>query len=105
MFDEDRYFDVFVEYAKADVEDILIKIMVTNRAPEAANLRVLPTIWFRNTWSWGNRARRPRLPKARTEATGEQQTVALTGTVQVSLRHSCRVKNTPSCLWSPRFLP
>src|ERR1700756_5349780 len=55
VFDEDRYFDVFVEYAKADVEDILIKITVTNRGPEAANLRVLPTIWFRNTWSWGNR--------------------------------------------------
>jgi hypothetical protein len=64
VFDEDRYFDVFVEYAKADVEDILIKITVTNRGPEAANLRVLPTIWFRNTWSWGNRARRPKLHKA-----------------------------------------
>ncbi|HEV3386917.1 MAG TPA: glucosidase [Gemmata sp.] len=65
VFDEDRYFDVFVEYAKADVEDILIKIAVTNRGPEAANLRLLPTIWFRNTWSWGNRARRPKLHKAR----------------------------------------
>jgi hypothetical protein len=65
VFDEDRYFDVFVEYAKADVEDILIKITVTNRGPEAANLRVLPTIWFRNTWSWGNRARRPMLHEAR----------------------------------------
>ena len=65
VFDEDRYFDVFVEYAKADIEDILIKITVTNRGPEAADLRVLPTIWFRNTWSWGNRARRPKLHKAR----------------------------------------
>ncbi len=65
IFDEDRYFDVFVEYAKADVEDILIKITVTNRGPEAANLRVLPTIWFRNTWSWGNGARRPKLHEAR----------------------------------------
>src|ERR1700687_5520919 len=65
VFDEDRYFDVFVEYAKVDVEDILIKITVTNRGPEAANLRVLPTIWFRNTWSWGNRARRPKLHEAR----------------------------------------
>jgi hypothetical protein len=64
VFDEDRYFDVFVEYAKADVEDILIKITVTNRGPEAANLRVLPTGWFRNTWSWGNRARRPKLHEA-----------------------------------------
>ena len=53
-----------MEYAKADVEDILIKITVTNRGPEAANLRVLPTIWFRNTWSWGNRARCPKLHEA-----------------------------------------
>jgi Mannosylglycerate hydrolase MGH1-like glycoside hydrolase domain/Glycosyl hydrolase family 63 C-terminal domain len=65
VFDEDRYFDVFVEYAKADVEDILIEITITNRGPEAANLRVLPTIWFRNTWSWGNRGRRPKLHKMR----------------------------------------
>src|ERR1700688_2843459 len=64
VFDEDRYFDVFVEYAKADIEDILIKITVTTRGPEAANLRVLPTIWFRNTWSWGNRARRLKLHQA-----------------------------------------
>ena len=54
VFNENRYFDVFVEYAKADVEDILIKITVTNRGPEAANLHLLPTIWFRNTWSWGS---------------------------------------------------
>ena len=65
VFDEDRYFDVFVEYAKADVEDILIKITVTNRGPEAANLRLLPTIWFRNTWSWGDCAQPPKLHKAR----------------------------------------
>ena len=50
-----------VEYAKADTEDILIKITVANRGPEAANLRVLPTVWFRNTWSWGNARRRPEL--------------------------------------------
>ncbi len=54
VFNDDRYFDVFVEYAKADTEDILIKITVANRGPEAANLRLLPTVWFRNTWSWGN---------------------------------------------------
>ena len=53
IFNENRYFDVFVEYAKADTEDILIKISVANRGPEAANLRLLPTVWFRNTWSWG----------------------------------------------------
>ncbi|HEY8671185.1 MAG TPA: glucosidase, partial [Terriglobales bacterium] len=65
VFDKDRYFDVVAEYAKADIEDILIKIMVTNRGPEAASLGLLPTIWFRNTWSWGNRAQRPKLHQAR----------------------------------------
>ena len=52
VFDEDRYFDVFVEYAKADPEDLLIKISVANRGPATATLHVLPTLWFRNTWSW-----------------------------------------------------
>jgi hypothetical protein len=61
VFEEDRYFDVFVEYAKADTEDILIKITVANRGPEVASLRLLPTVWFRNTWSWGGRDRRPEL--------------------------------------------
>jgi Glycosyl hydrolase family 63 C-terminal domain len=61
VFDEDRYFDVLVEYAKGDVEDILIKITVTNRGPESARLRLLPTIWFRNTWSWDSTGVRPNL--------------------------------------------
>ena len=54
IFDGDRYFDVFVEYAKAGPEDVLVRITVHNRGPEAARLRVLPTLWFRNTWSWGD---------------------------------------------------
>ena len=54
LFNDDRYFDVFVEYAKADVEDLLIKISAVNRGPEAAQLNLLPTIWFRNTWTWVN---------------------------------------------------
>jgi len=53
IFDDDRYFDVFVEYAKADPGDILIRITVHNRGPESAELHLLPTLWFRNTWSWG----------------------------------------------------
>jgi len=65
VFDENRYFDVFVEYAKADVEDILIKISVSNRGPEGANLRLLPTIWFRNTWSWRNTRKRQELHLSR----------------------------------------
>jgi hypothetical protein len=52
VFDEDRYFDVFVEYAKAGPEDVLVKISACNRGPEAAALRVLPTLWFRNVWAW-----------------------------------------------------
>src|SRR5207244_687294 len=60
-FDEDRYFDVFVEYAKADTDDILIRISIVNRAKESAKLDVLPTLWFRNTWAWGSDERRPRL--------------------------------------------
>ena len=50
IFDDDRYFDVFVEYAKADPEDLLVKITVHNRGPETAEVHVLPNLWFRNTW-------------------------------------------------------
>src|SRR4029078_12125806 len=64
VFDEDRYFDVFVEYAKASPEDILIQITVCNRGPEPAALHVLPTLWFRNVWSWGGEPRRPLLRQA-----------------------------------------
>jgi len=63
VFSENRYFDVFVEYAKADVEDILIKLIVVNRGPEAATLHLLPSLWFRNTWSWGKDDRRPTMRK------------------------------------------
>ncbi len=64
VFNDDRYFDVFVEYAKADLEDILIKIAVSNRGPAAAKLRLLPTVWFRNTWSWGDGTAQPILKQA-----------------------------------------
>jgi hypothetical protein len=53
IFDDDRYFDVIVEYAKASPNDILIRITAANLGPEAAPLHLLPTLWFRNTWSWG----------------------------------------------------
>jgi len=55
VFDQDRYFDVFVEYAKETPEDILIRITAHNRGPEPAQLDLLPTLWFRNTWAWGSR--------------------------------------------------
>src|SRR5258706_243513 len=53
-FNEDRYFDALVEYAKAEANDIVIRVTLTNRGPDAAALHVLPTLWFRNTWSWGS---------------------------------------------------
>jgi hypothetical protein len=59
IFNADRYFDVFVEYAKAVPEDILIRITVCNRGPEVAALQVLPTLWFRNTWSWDSGGPKP----------------------------------------------
>ena len=61
VFDEDRYWDVFVEYAKADPEDILIRITAVNRGPEAAPLHLLPQLWFRNTWWADADAPRPEL--------------------------------------------
>jgi hypothetical protein len=61
IFDDDRYFDVFVEYAKADPEDLLIKVSVYNRGPEAAQIHLLPTLWFRNTWSWEEGETKPML--------------------------------------------
>jgi hypothetical protein len=64
-FADDRYFDVFVEYAKEGPEDVLIRITVHNRGPEAARLRVLPTLWFRNTWSWGDDEPKPSLREVR----------------------------------------
>jgi hypothetical protein len=59
IFGDDRYFDVFVEYAKASPEDVLIRITVYNRGTEAASIHVLPTIWFRNTWSWQGGGSKP----------------------------------------------
>ena len=67
VFDEDRYFDIFVEYAKAEPEEILIRIQAVNRGPEAAVLHLLPTVWFRNTWSWGYTEPRPNLRRVKSE--------------------------------------
>ncbi len=52
IFDDDRYFDIFIEYAKADPEDLCIRIEACNRGPEPATLHILPHLWFRNTWAW-----------------------------------------------------
>ena len=63
IFDQDRYFDIFVEYAKNDVDDVLVRVTVVNRSPEKATLHLLPTVWFRNSWSWGYGTPLPELLK------------------------------------------
>ena len=70
VFDEDRYYDVFVEYAKASPQDLLIQITVHNRGPEDATLQLLPTLWFRNDWAWGDDVLRPTLHQVAQEKNG-----------------------------------
>src|SRR5262249_17614256 len=69
VFDNNRYFDVFAEYTKNSPNDILIRFAVTNRGPDAAVLHALPTLWFRNTWSWGRSGEgywpKPRVARAK----------------------------------------
>ena len=64
VFDDDRYFDVVVEYAKSSPEECFARITVTNRGPQTAPIHLLPTLWFRNTWSWWPQASKPRLEAA-----------------------------------------
>ncbi len=92
VFNEDRYFDVFVEYAKEGPEDILVKISVVNHGPEAADLHLLPTLWFRNNWSsWiaeSNRvAEKPNLKKVKTSK----------GISALNAKHSLMGEFTLSC--------
>jgi mannosylglycerate hydrolase MGH1-like protein/glycosyl hydrolase family 63 len=94
VFAENRYFDVFVEYAKAGVEDILIKLIVVNRGPEAATLHLLPSLWFRNTWSWGKDDRRPTMRK----------TVELDNCQCVELQHWQYGKRWLLCAGQPQLL-
>ena len=65
VFDDDRYWVVEVDYAKADPDDVLMRVDVRNAGPEAATLHVLPTLWFRNTWSWDPSTAEPALPRRR----------------------------------------
>ncbi len=68
VFDDDRYFDVMVEYAKAAPDDVLVRITATNRGPETAELHLLPTLWYRNTWAWDTAG--PERPTLRTGSPG-----------------------------------
>ena len=77
VFDDDRYFDVQVEYAKAGPDDLLIRITISNRAAQAAVLHVLPTLWFRNTWSWG----------AKLEESGEKPRLHRSGDSAIAAHH------------------
>ncbi|MDQ2732147.1 MAG: glucosidase, partial [Armatimonadota bacterium] len=70
VFDEDRYFDVFVEYAKASPEDVLIQVTAINRGPDEATIHLIPTIWFRNNWCWGYEKDRPSLERIKPDEPG-----------------------------------
>ena len=94
VFDENRYFDIFVEYAKGSPDDILIRIDAINRGPEAAELHLLPTLWFRNTWSWGVEPQRPRLRR------GEP----VEGVIPIELHHSYYGKRWLYCEGNPEPL-
>src|ERR1044071_3073051 len=100
VFDEDRYFDVFVEYAKASVEDILIRLSVVNRGPKKAELRLLPTIWFRNRWSWGYGNPRPELRKASKRGDDETKAIAIELEHETYGRRLLHCEGTPDLLFT-----
>ena len=83
IFNDNRYFDIFVEYAKVDVDDILIRVTATNRGPETAALHLLPSLWFRNTWSWAPGSPRPSLGRA------DENAIAAVHPTLGSYRFSC----------------
>ncbi len=102
VFDENRYFDVTTEYAKAGVEDILIKITVTNHGPEHAELTLLPTVWFRNTWSWGRDDYRPQLRAA--ESLAFKQEPGTVGSRAIEIEHKAYGKRWLLCEGEPKLL-
>jgi hypothetical protein len=75
VFDQDRYFDIFTEYAKADPNDILIRITVVNRAAQPATLHLLPTLWFRNTWRWKPGIHKPAMRRSGDGILVEEETL------------------------------
>jgi hypothetical protein len=75
VFDQDRYFDIFTEYAKADPNDVLIRVTVVNRGPEPATLHLLPTLWFRNTWLWRPDYHKPTLRRSGNVILADEETL------------------------------
>jgi hypothetical protein len=94
VFDEDRYFDVTVEFAKGSPTDLLTRITVANRGPDAAAVDVLPTLWYRNNWSWGERGYRPSLTALETRD----------GSVQVLAEHETLGRYHLTCEGAPELL-
>ena len=101
-FNENRYFDVFAEYAKASAEDILIKITAVNRGPVEATLSLLPTIWFRNTWSWGNNSYRPSLSALGNLAIPKEY--GIPGAAVIEINHRAYGKRWLLCEGEPELL-
>jgi len=101
VFDEDRYFDVFVEYAKATSEDILIRITAVNRGPVPAELHLLPTLWFRNTWSWGRKAKEVQYATARPFLRGGN---SVPGAAVIEAEHSYYGRRWLLCESAPEVL-
>ena len=94
VFSEDRYFDVFVEYAKKSPTDILIQISLCNRGPEAASVHVLPTLWFRNLWSWWPDSPKPSLQAAHNEG-GRRRRGGVRGRTSATM--SCTARASRRC--------
>ena len=104
IFGENRYFDIAVEYAKREPEDLLIRVSITNHGPDAAPICVLPTLWFRNTWSWGRDPRRPSIV-AGTGANGGRKPTTRTMLASDTINSAtifCTAPTPTSCC-SPRM--
>ena len=105
VFNDDRYFDVFVEYAKGGAEDILVRITAANRGPDAAELHLLPTLWFRNDWSRGS-PNRTEPPRNRTSSRSRARRARARSRqrIRCSVNSSFPAKATCRCS-SPRTKP
>src|SRR6516162_176217 len=102
VFNENRYFDIFTEYAKASAEDILIKITAINRGPVEADLSLIPTIWFRNTWSWGRDDYRPSLRTAQQLSIPKE--FGIPGSAVIEVDHRQYGKRWLVCEGEPKLL-